>query len=124
MARRLADRIEQNPTGAAWDRAAPVMRALAEDRPMPAARAIFEQITSTRVAPRQRAMMHEIAAEYYGCWGMNDDAIEHIERGVRLPAFANLLWLDRCPSLDGLRSDPRLSTARAIVAARASQIWE
>jgi serine/threonine-protein kinase len=124
IARRLVDHMEKHPTGASWDRALPMFRALAEGRTLERERETLDALTSARVAPRQRALMHQIAAETYAIWEMNEDALEHIERGAALPQFIELLWLDRCPALDPLRSDPRWASARAMVAARAAQIWE
>jgi serine/threonine-protein kinase len=124
LAARLADHMEQNPTGAEWDKSAPVMRALGNGEPFEHAKALLDAITSLRVAPRHRGMMHQIAAEYYGTWGMKAEALDHVERGAALSPFIEVLWLDRCPALDVLRSDPRWASVRATVAARAAQIWE
>jgi hypothetical protein len=35
----------------------------------------------------------------------------------------NVLWMDRCPCLDGIRGEPRFAKVRGLVAARAADLW-
>jgi serine/threonine-protein kinase len=123
LAARVADALEGSKTGASWEKSAPLLRHYANGEAYAGAREVFRQITSDRVSPRHRCMMHQIAAEYFAEVGEKEDALRHIEDAVQLP-YIDLLWLDRCPSLESLRADPRWSAARALVAARAAQIWQ
>jgi hypothetical protein len=74
------------------------------------------------VAARHRAMMTAIAAEYYAVMGRPEPALQYLEQGAKLP-FIDLLWIDKCPALDRIRAEPRFAAARALVAARVSELW-
>ena len=117
-----AHTIEKAKAGAAWDAAATLMHAIHSGKPEPRAVELLTEITAQNVAPRRRAMMHEIAAEYFGLMNDAEHAIEHVVALARLPS-TDLLWLDACAPLAIVRSDARFSEARAMVAARCANLW-
>jgi len=121
-ATRIADGLEAQKTGAAWDQAIPLLRGFGSGEPFAGADALFERLLSPRIAPRHRCFMHEIAAEYYGAIDRNDKALDLLEAAAELP-MVDLLWLDRCPTFESLRGDPRFARVRAIVAQRAADLW-
>ena len=121
-ASKLADQLASQPTGASWERAGPLLRQFAAGVAIPDAVEMFRTLTSPRAAPRHRCMMYEIAAEYFGAMGMREETLAALEEASELP-FLDVLWLDRCPSLDGMRGDPRFARVRAVTAARAAELW-
>jgi len=123
MAGRVAEEISRTAGRASWSLAAPLLAAYAAGERRPDAEAGMLQITSTRVAPRHRCMMHEVAAEYFMIYDDTERALDQIERAVALP-YLNVAWLDGCPLLEPIRPDPRFAAARAIAAARAASLWE
>jgi len=114
--------IEEAKAGAAWDPAAMLMRSLVSGQFEPRAPELLGRITDASVAPRQRAMMNQIAAEYYGAMNRAEETLKHVAEVARLPS-TDLLWLDACPPLAFVRGDPRFSEARATVAARCADLW-
>jgi len=122
LAANCAERIRANRTGAAWEQALPLMESIVAARPAPEAERIFGGITSQFVAPRHRAMMFAIAAEYFARMGLEPQALGALEEAARLPTV-DLLWMDRCEAMRGLREDPRFTAARALVAARVADLW-
>lgn len=128
LAGRIAELLDAQRSGATWERAAPLLRAFARGERWEGATEVFERLASdARAAPRHRAFMLELAAEYFGAFAATDEdarerALDAIERAAELPMI-DLLWLDRCPTLDAVRDDARFLRARATVAARAAEIW-
>jgi len=122
LATRTAEAIENAKAGAAWDPAAVIMRSMVSGTLTPRADEIAAQLTDKAVAPRRRAVMHEICADYYAVMGQADKALDQVERLAKLPS-TNLLWMDACPTLAPVRDDPRFAEARAMVAARVAQLW-
>jgi serine/threonine-protein kinase len=122
MAGRAADLIDASISGAAWEPTARLLRSTVRGVLEPTAGAIFDALTSNDVAPRQRGMMHEIAADYYARMGEGELALSHVLSASHLP-FTNLLWLDHSPPLDRVRADPRFAEARATTAARCADLW-
>lgn len=123
MADRVAEQIERSAGRASWGLAAPLLRAYAAGQRYADDGGVIGKITSTRVAPRHRCMMHEVATEYFLLQDEPARALGEIERAVVLP-YLNLAWLDGCPLLEPIRPDPRFAAARAVVAARAASLWE
>ena len=118
-----AKTIEDAKTGGAFEAAPPLLRAYAAGVHLPQTQAIFDRLeASARAAPRHRVMMFQIACEHWAGMGSREEALVALERAAELP-LVDLLWLDRCPTLDVLRADPRFALVRAIVAARAAELW-
>ncbi len=122
LAARTAETIENAKAGAAWDPAALIMRSMISGTLTPRADEIAAQLTDKAVAPRRRAVMHEIIADYYAILNQPEKALDHVEKLANLPS-TNLLWMDACPTLAPVRDDPRFAEARAMVAARVAQLW-
>jgi hypothetical protein len=49
-------------------------------------------------------------------------ALDSLERASELLLF-DVLWLDRCRTLEPLRDVPRFAKVRAVAGARAAAIW-
>jgi len=120
----LADELERAKTGAAWEAAVPGLRAFSRgELPPEPARVLFDRLAPySQLVPRNACRMLEIAAEFLAAMDHNELALEWLERATTLP-FVNILWLDRCVCLDGLRGDPRFAKVRGLVAARAADVW-
>jgi hypothetical protein len=122
LAARTADAIENAKSGAAWDDAAVIMRNLIDGKLDARADDIAGRLTEPAVAPKRRAIMHEVCADFYALLGEPEKALVHIATLAKLPS-TNLLWMDACPTLVSVRDDPRFAEARAMVAARVAQLW-
>jgi len=123
LAARTAEVIERNRNGAAWESAVPLLRSYAEGRSEPRAPAVFSRLADdARAAPHQRCLMYEVAAEYFAAVGEAEHALHALERAAELP-LVDVAWLDRCPPLALVRDDPRFTRLRAVVAARAAELW-
>ncbi len=122
LAAHAAETIEKANAGAAWDPAAKLMRSLIAGAVHPQAAELLGALTDNAVAPRRRAFMHQIAADYYARMNETERSLAHVVALARLPA-TDLLWFDACPPLARVRSDPRFSEARAMVAARCANLW-
>ncbi len=122
LAARTAEAIEGAKAGAAWDPAAVILRSVVAGKLDPRADEIAAHLTDKSVAPRRRAFMHEICADYYALLGEREKALVHIGELAKLPS-TNVLWMDACPALASVRPDPRFAEARAMIAARAAQLW-
>jgi tetratricopeptide (TPR) repeat protein len=122
LAASSAERIRAGRTGAAWERALPLMDSVVSHTPAPEAAHVFAATTSPLVAARHRAMMFAIAAEYWGLMQDSPRALDALEEAARLPTV-DLLWMDKCDALASLRDDPRFAGARALVAARVAELW-
>ena len=109
-------------TGATWESALPALEAYARGEPAPAAPALFAKLTDERVAPYLRALLQQVACEYYAAIGDLPHALETLAEGAANDGFVDLLWLDRTPSLALLRGEPVFARARALIAARVAQI--
>jgi serine/threonine-protein kinase len=124
MAADLATLLPQQAAGM-WSTALPFLKAYAAGKELefaPLVDRMFVGLTSARVAPRHRAMMHRIAAENAMLLGRRDMALDQIAAGALLPTFIDLVWLDRCPNLTPLRDEPRFAETRAIVAERVARV--
>ncbi len=123
LATRTADVIERNRNGAAWEAAVPLLRSYAAGRAEPNAPAVFSRLADdARAAPHHRCFMYEIAAEYFAAVGEAEHALHALEKAAELP-LVDVAWLDRCPPLALVRDDPRFTRLRAVVAARAAELW-
>jgi hypothetical protein len=115
--------FEENPVGAAWEATVPALRAFERADPfLEGLIVLFEALTSARVAPRQRALMHAIGAEIFACFGQNERAIEQVE-AVNAAGSIDVLWFDRARPLAPLRNEQRWLEARAQVAGRAAALF-
>ncbi|CAN5522765.1 hypothetical protein BH09MYX1_BH09MYX1_15370 [soil metagenome] len=122
LARQTAAVIRAAQAGASWDAAVELMDSYVAGVMHPHAHTTLAELAGPGVAPRHRCMMHEVAAEYFAKMDDRESALHHLSQMQRLPQ-TDLLWLDRCPALDGLRDDPRFAETRAAVAARVADLW-
>jgi eukaryotic-like serine/threonine-protein kinase len=123
MAAETARILEASKSGATWERALPMTLALAKGEYWPGAEPLFEKLAhDARGAPKHKSFMYELAAEYFGSFGYNDKCLDAVEKAAEL-AMIDVFWMDKCPSLDAVRNDPRFDRARATVAARAAAVW-
>jgi serine/threonine protein kinase/Tfp pilus assembly protein PilF len=123
MAAACADTIEAAKSGGAFDNAIPQLRAMAKGEIFAQAVQVYDAVAdAARASSRQRSLMLQIASEYFASIGDVENALVRLERAVELP-MVDLLWLDHCPSFEEIRKLPRFAKARAIVAARAAQLW-
>jgi tetratricopeptide (TPR) repeat protein/TolB-like protein len=119
----LADAIQGSATGGNWEAAVPALRAFAAGEPYPDAERVMQALWDrARGANRNRCRAVEIATEMFATTGDRDAALRWLERAADLP-FADLFWVDHCPSLDELRHEPRFAQVRAQVAARSAEVW-
>jgi Flp pilus assembly protein TadD len=110
------------PKGAAWEGAALLLDAFAtgEQVPAPMVRGVLEGVN--KAAPRTRAIIQQVFVEYFCATGDERAAIDLLAQAAEGPGFVNLLWLDRCAPVAPLRALPEFAHARAVVAARVSDI--
>ncbi|NUO53721.1 MAG: protein kinase [Polyangiaceae bacterium] len=119
----LAERVMGAPAGASWRRSEPILRAFADgslDKPQ--TREAFRSMTTDRTAPTRRAAMHRVAADFLARLEMYDDALDHLTKVSQMPVMIYLTWLDKSPSLDPVRAEPKFAEARAKVAARVASM--
>jgi eukaryotic-like serine/threonine-protein kinase len=123
LAALTASILERSNTGAQWERALPMAQALARGEYWAGAEILFPKLADdARGAPKHRAFMYELAAEYYGAFDRRELCLDALERAAELPMI-DVFWMDKCPTLDCVRDDPRFARARATVAARAAAVW-
>ena len=70
---------------------------------------------------RRHAFLAQLKAEVAGYRGDSERCIDAVVASVEL-GLTDLLWVDRCPLLDFIRTDPRFAPTRTQVAARAGAI--
>ncbi|AKT42786.1 protein kinase domain-containing protein [Chondromyces crocatus] len=73
--------------------------------------------------PRRRTFMHQLRAEVLGFLGDTEKGLQEIQSAVD-SGLIDLLWMERCPLLEGARQDPRFGTMHAVVRRRADAIVE
>lgn len=78
--------------------------------------------TAAGTSMRMTTFWHQMLAETYAKLAQNGPAIDSIERAVGR-SLVDVAWLDRCPLLEGLRSDVRFVRARTATAGRAAALW-
>jgi serine/threonine-protein kinase len=122
LARATADLIEAQSSGASWERAADIMRAIERAEPLVDLPSRVTHLMGVEVLPRHRNLMGQIVTEYMALIGHREPALAALESSAALPSV-DLLWVDRSPPLAPLRGDPRFAQARAIIAARAAELW-
>jgi tetratricopeptide (TPR) repeat protein/TolB-like protein len=119
----LVEQFERAPSGAAWERAAPFLRAYARGERLPLIAMDLEKMAGdSSFAPRNASRIIEVATELLAEVGDRDYALKWLERIEDLP-FVDVFWLDRCPNLAALREDPIFARVRARVAANAADVW-
>src|SRR5207249_5676634 len=103
--------------------APPLLRSWAAGEVHPQTHEIFEKLANAaRGSPRHRMMMLQIGAEHWAAVGRAEESLALLEQAAELP-MTDLLWLDRAPTLDPMRSDPRFARIRSLVAARVAELW-
>jgi tetratricopeptide (TPR) repeat protein len=78
--------------------------------------------TAAGTSMRMTTFWHQLLAEIYATLSHTSAAIDSIERAVGR-SLVDVLWLDRCVLLDGLRTDVRFVRARTATAAQAASLW-
>ncbi|MBK9000215.1 MAG: protein kinase [Myxococcales bacterium] len=82
-----------------------------------------EFVETTDRNPRFATLMHQLMAELLGYYDDVEAALHHVERAVQMGLF-DLSWMDFCPALAAARTEPRFTTARAVVAERARTVQD
>ncbi len=101
----------------------PLLKAVVQGEPLGEQVEWFKMIAANLSgSPRQRAFFNQLAAEFYGAAKRSTEALAALADAVQLP-LVDLLWLDKCPVLAPLRSDPSFARSRAIVASRAAEAF-
>jgi len=95
------------------------------DRPWPAKRDEILANVEDRARPsaRRRAYLCQLAAEAAGLAGDADTCLGLLLR-CNADGLFDLPWLDRCPALASVRTEPRFAVIRAEVAARADAVHD
>jgi serine/threonine-protein kinase len=127
LARETAALIASSRSGGSWMAAGPLVDAYARGEEASALDYVIKamtMMTSARVIPRQRGLMHEIATENFILVGAPELALQHLAHLAALPGFIDLLWMDRCPLLVELHKHAEFAQARAAVAERVAQLFD
>ncbi|MBA3538424.1 MAG: protein kinase [Deltaproteobacteria bacterium] len=127
VAAQTVDLMIRSQSMASWQGARPVIEAYAQGNIaelIAYGRTELAKLTSARVIPRHRALMHETAAELFALMELHTEVLEQVTNAAALPTFIDLLWLDRCPNLAPIRATAAFAQARAIVAERVAQLLE
>ncbi len=74
------------------------------------------------VSDRFRTLVHQMCSEGWGKVGDEERTMKHFRAGAE-SVLVDLEWVDRCPLLDGIRSDPEFAVLRKVVRARCEAIW-
>jgi len=125
MAQKLIQDLETNttPLPLVRDHMLPLLKAVLNHEPLGTQANFFNLLAANLTgSARQRAFFHQLSAEFYSAAGMHEEALRAIEGGANLP-LVDILWLDRCPVLAPLRSDPSFARSRAVIAARAAEAF-
>jgi hypothetical protein len=84
----------------------------------------LETALAARAGPRLEAFQRQLAIEALAPMdGAREIAIAQLRLLTDTPAFVDADWLERCPALDSLRSDPAFAAMVARVRMRADAIW-
>ena len=67
--------------------------------------------------------MRQLAIEALAPLRAIDDAMTQLRLVTGAPSFVDADWLEHCPALDSLRSDPDFAPMVASVRMRADAIW-
>jgi serine/threonine-protein kinase len=73
--------------------------------------------------PRFKAYMRQLAIEALEPLDERDRAMDELRLLVDMPAFVDTDWMERCPALDSLRSEPDFAPLVGHVRRRANAIW-
>ncbi|WAS95346.1 serine/threonine-protein kinase [Nannocystis punicea] len=82
----------------------------------------FEEFLKGGPSPRMVTSTCQVTAEIMAIRGFHDDALTVIERACDA-RLIDLEWLDLCPALASVRSDPRFLKVRRVVAQRVEAMW-
>lgn len=85
--------------------------------------ALSAGLASDRSSPRGHTFLFQMHAELQSAYGQYEQAVRSVARSVDA-GLADLTWIERCPLLLPMASDPRMSALRRIVYARAYAIRE
>jgi len=80
-------------------------------------------LASDKSSPRGRTFFFQMHAELFSFFNQREMAVHTIARSVDA-GLTDLLWLERCPLLRPLFSDPRMAALRQVVYARAMAVRE
>lgn len=123
MAFDVANRIEREVAAGNFVHSfVPALRSLGTTKSEADETAQIQMAAEAVPSPAMKAFCFQVAAEVLGTRGHLDRALDALDRAAALP-FIDLGWMDFCPALDQIRSSGRFGRARAIVSARASNLW-
>lgn len=91
-------------------------------RPKPDIDAAVEQLLAETRVPRFAALLHQMTAEAWLALERSDAALAHICAAAE-HALIDVEWLERCPSLRSLATDPGFAELSRAVRDRARAIW-
>ncbi|MEX1367520.1 MAG: protein kinase [Nannocystaceae bacterium] len=112
-------RAEGSESGLGMDRLAGVGLGTT---PVEEAEAMYEQLHGPMTNSRFTTLMRQIGAELYVTAGAHDLAQREITAAAD-SALIDVVWMQRCPLLEPLRSDPAFARAERTVQRRAASIW-
>lgn len=98
------------------------MAAMVSSRSIPSEleRSLRRQQTGPR-SPRRAAFTSQLGAEIWSFGGDPDQAFGALEQGITA-GLLDRVWLELCPALAGLRTDPRYASCHARIEARAAPV--
>lgn len=76
-----------------------------------------------QVSPRSCSFHYQRLAEMHALVGQIDGALQALQQSVEL-GLCDLMWMEHCPLLEGLRERPEFVRAKDVVSARALRIRE
>jgi serine/threonine-protein kinase len=82
----------------------------------------FDEVLAGRMNARFRTLLCQLATELLCLTGHADKARAYFQRAVDT-ALIDLEWIDRCPALAPLRTQPGFTEGRLIVRRRVEAIW-
>ncbi|MBK7825048.1 hypothetical protein [Nannocystis sp.] len=65
----------------------------------------------------------QVGIELYAASGLIEAALDVLERLPGQP-FVDVGWMDHCPALAKIRGAGRFGQVRAVIAARAANLWK
>ena len=100
-----------------------MLDALEDPRKAATLASILTQFGDTNDVMRRRSFFAQVVTEMWCVFGDTAAALQAVERAADA-RLSDLSWLDRCPSLDVIREEPRFKAVRELVAERARQTLE
>jgi len=89
-----------------------------------AAMAEIDRRLNAGASPRFACITHQLAAEVFAARGYRERAFDQIDKAIASGVLIDADWIERCPALDALRTEPRFHEARVTVRSAANAIWQ